>query len=60
VAFAIAESIGIYGLILALIAGYLWDQYLLSLISGLLLISVYPSRGFFEELVREVEGRSGL
>jgi hypothetical protein len=52
--FAISESIAIYGLVLAYIDSFPWDQYLLSLISVLLLVYFYPSRSFFDSLIREV------
>ena len=57
VGFAIAESIAIQGLVLVLLGRYLWDQYIFTGISGALLIQLYPSRSFFEELLRELQGR---
>lgn len=57
VAFAIAESIALYGLILALIGRLFLDQFLLTLISGVLMIQLYPSARFFDELVREGQPR---
>ncbi len=57
VAFAIVEAIAVYGLILALVGRYLWDQYLFSLISGLLLIMEFPSRKRLEEIVASVEAQ---
>jgi hypothetical protein len=58
VAFALAEAIAIYGLLLALIGRYLWDQLLLSGLAAALLVHLYPSRAFFDELAREAEMRS--
>lgn len=55
VAFALAEAIAIYGLLLALIGRYLWDQFVLSGVSAALLIRLYPSQAFFEQLVRDAE-----
>lgn len=55
VGFALAEAVAIYGLLLALIGQYLWDQLLLSGVSGALLIRLYPSRAFFDQLVRDAE-----
>lgn len=57
VAFALAESIAIYGLVLALIGNHLSDQYLMSFVAGLWLAYLYPSGVFFEELGREFEAR---
>lgn len=57
VAFAIAESIALYGLVLALIGRLFLDQYLLTFVSGVLMIQLYPSRQFFDELVREDQMR---
>ncbi len=57
VAFAIVEAIAVYGLVLALVGRYLWDQYLFSLISSLLLIIEFPSRKRLEEIVASVEAR---
>lgn len=60
VAFAFAEAIAIYGFVLAFIGQYMWDQYLMTLISGLWLVYLYPSGNFFEELARELEARGGM
>ncbi len=57
VAFAIVEAIAVYGLILALIGGYAWDQYLFSIASGALLLFEFPSKPYLEELLRDVEVR---
>ena len=58
VAFALAEAVAIYGLILALSGRHLWDQLVLSVIAALFLLYLYPSRAFFEELLREMEART--
>jgi hypothetical protein len=55
VAFAIAESIALFGLILALIGRFFLDQYLLTFVSGALMIQLYPSRRFFDELIQEAQ-----
>ncbi len=57
VAFAMAEAVAIYGFALALFGRYLWHQYLLSVASGLLLLLEFPSKPFFEELLKDVEVR---
>jgi hypothetical protein len=57
VAFALAESIALYGLVLALIGKHFLDQYLLTFVSGILMIQLYPSRQLFDELVREAQVR---
>ena len=56
-AYLLADSIGIYGLLLALVRNYFWDQRLLSALSAILLILFYPSRDFFEELIKKCEMR---
>jgi hypothetical protein len=53
IAFAIAESITIFGFILALIGRFFLDQYLLTLVSGILMVQLYPSVRFFDDLIRE-------
>lgn len=55
VAFAIIEAIAVYGLALALAGRYLWDQYLLSGLSLVLLILEFPGKTFLEGLVNEIE-----
>lgn len=57
VAFAIVEAIAVYGLVLALIGPFLWDQYLFSAVSGALLMIEFPSKGALEELVKEFDGQ---
>jgi len=49
-ALGIAQSIAVYGLVLALVGGYFWDQYILTFLSAALLVWHYPSRGMLEEL----------
>ncbi len=56
-AYILADSIGIYGLLLALVRNYFWDQRLLSALSAILLILFYPSRDFFEQLIKKCEMR---
>jgi len=57
VAFAIIEAMAVYGFVLALIGGYIRDQVLFSLASGMLLVVEFPSKFRLEELVKEAEGR---
>jgi hypothetical protein len=56
VIFAIVEAIAVYGLVLAIVGRYLFDQYLLSALSLVLLALEYPTERFLEGLLREVEG----
>ena len=55
VVFAILEAIAVYGLILAIVGGYLWDQYLLSALALLLLSLEFPSETSLGALLRPVE-----
>lgn len=59
VAFAFAESLALYGLVLAFLGRYFADQYVLSFISGLLLVQEFPSADAFEGLLKEYEAREG-
>jgi hypothetical protein len=56
VMFAIIEAIAVYGLVLAIVGRYVFDQYLLSALSLVLLALEYPTERFLERLLREVEG----
>jgi hypothetical protein len=56
VIFAIIEAIAVYGLVLAIVGRYVFDQYLLSALSLVLLAFEYPTERFLEGLLREVEG----
>jgi hypothetical protein len=59
VVFAIIEALAVYGLVMALIGRYLWDQYLLSGLSLVLLAMEFPGKSFLEGLVNDIEaGRS--
>ena len=49
-AIGMAQSIALYGLVLAVIGGYFWDQYILTLIAGVLVIGHYPSRRSLDEI----------
>lgn len=55
VAFAIIEAIAVYGLLMALVGRYLWDQYLLSGLSVILLIIEFPAKGSLQRLVHDLE-----
>ena len=55
-AIGMAQSVAVYGLVLALI-GRFWDQYILTLIAGALLIWHYPSRRSLDELKRATEAK---
>lgn len=56
VLFAIVETIAVYGLVLALVGGYVLDHYLLSAVSLLLLAFEFPSSQIFGEFIQEIEG----
>lgn len=56
-AIAIAQSVAVYGLVLAFIGRHFWDQYILTTVSAVLLVRHRPSRSFCEELAKEIEGR---
>ncbi len=56
VLFAIIEAIAVYGLVLGIVGRYLFDQYLLSALSLILLALEYPKERFLAGLLREVEG----
>lgn len=60
IAFATAVSLAVYGFILAFLGGYFTDQYVLSFISGLLLVHEFPSAEAFESLLKEYEAREGV
>jgi hypothetical protein len=55
VVFAIIEAIAVYGLVMALIGRYLWDQYVLSGLSLFLLAMEFPGKSFLEGLVSDIE-----
>jgi hypothetical protein len=55
VAFAILEAMAVYGFVLALIGGYIRDQYLFSFASGALLLFEFPSKAFLADILRELE-----
>lgn len=55
VAFAIIEAIAVYGLLIALVGRYLWDQYLLSGLSVALLIIEFPAKRSLEKLIDQLE-----
>jgi hypothetical protein len=55
VVFAIIEAIAVYGLVLALAGRYLWDQYLLSGLSLVLLVLEFPGKNILTALVNEIE-----
>ena len=54
-AFAIIEAVAVYGFVLAVAGGYLWDLYLLSGLSLLLLVIEFPTKSFHEGLLSEIE-----
>lgn len=59
VAFATAESVAIYGLLLAYKGRYFWDQYILTSICILLLCYLYPRRSFLIGLLAECDSLEG-
>jgi hypothetical protein len=50
-AFAVIESIALFGFLLAYLGAFYLDHYLLTFVSLLFLIVFYPSRSFFAHLV---------
>jgi hypothetical protein len=56
VLFAIIEALAVYGLVLAIAGRYLFDQYLLSALSLILLALEYPRERVLEGFLTEVEG----
>lgn len=57
--FALAETAALLGFVLAFLGGYRLDQYVLSLLSAILLLLQFPSKSFLEELIKDVEARGG-
>jgi len=55
VIFAIIEAIAVYGFVLAFLGRFVNDQYLLSLLSLILLVLEFPSARAVENLVRQTE-----
>jgi hypothetical protein len=51
-AFAMANSIAVYGLALALIGSYFLDQYVLTLMALILLADLYPSSDTWQQIAR--------
>jgi hypothetical protein len=58
-AIGIAQSVAVYGLVLALVGRYFTDQYMLTALSVALLIRHYPASETFDELERGA-GNSGV
>jgi hypothetical protein len=56
-AFAMANSIAVYGLALALVGSYFLDQYILTLIALILLAYLYPSSGTWQRIARTKSSR---
>lgn len=54
-AIGMAQSVAVYGLVLAFIGGYFWDQYILTLTSAALLTRHYPYQSIFDELEKDRE-----
>lgn len=57
VAFAILEAMAVYGFVLAVVGGYIKDQYLLSFASEALLLCEFPFKSRLEDLLGQVETR---
>jgi hypothetical protein len=55
VIFAIIEAIAVYGFALAFLGRFVDDQYLLSLLSLILLVLEFPSANSVESLLQEIE-----
>ena len=54
VIFAIIEAIAVYGFVLAFLGRFVFDQYLLSLLSLILLAAEFPAEKTINALLREV------
>lgn len=54
-AIGMAQSVALYGFVLALIGRYFWEQYILTLIAGALVICHYPSRHSLDEIKNALE-----
>ena len=52
-AMGMAQSVAAYGFVLALVGGYFWDQYILTLISAALLIRHYPPGASSDDLCQK-------
>lgn len=55
--FAIAEALAINGFVLAWSGSYFWDQYILSFVSVLFLLYLYPSESFLVDILNLAGGR---
>ena len=55
VLYAIIEALAVYGLVLAIVGGYFFDQYALSALSWILLTLEFPTARSLEALVAGVE-----
>jgi hypothetical protein len=58
VLFAIIEAIAVYGIVLAIVGGFVMDQYVLSAVSLILLVLEFPSETPLARLVQRIEGSS--
>lgn len=59
-AFCLSQLAAVFGLMLVFIGDYTSDQQWLSLLSAGLLVYVYPSRGFFEELINQYDRQEAI
>lgn len=59
VIFAIIEAVAVYGLISAILGGFLFDQYFLSAVSLVLLTAEFPYERVSADLLHLVEQESG-
>jgi hypothetical protein len=57
-AIGMAQSVALYGLVLAIVGGYFWDQYILTLIAGALVIGHYPSRRSLDAIKGHPEAKN--
>ena len=53
--YAIIEALAVYGLVLAIVGHYVFDQYILSALTLLLLAIEFPSRKPLDDLLQKVE-----
>ena len=53
--YAIIEALAVYGLVLGIVGRYVYDQYLLSALTLILLIIEFPSQKQLADLLRQLE-----
>ena len=53
--YAIIEALAVYGLVLAIVGGYVFDQYLLSALTLILLTIEFPSQKSLNDVLQKLE-----